>query len=468
VTSDLAVARTPIEDLLVVTIPVHEDNRGWFKENWQRAKMRALGLPDFEPVQQNVSFNAERGVARGLHAEPWDKLVSVASGRVFGAWVDLREGPGYGATYACEMGPDVAVFVPRGVANGYQTLAPGTCYSYLVNDHWSAESIQHYSYVNLADPALGVSWPLPLETSEISDADRSHPMLDAVSPVRRPTPVVVGGDGQVGRALRELLPQARFLSRSDLDLGNLPVRADVDWAQHSTLVNAAAFTDVDGAELAEGRAAAWRTNVEGTRELVDIARRHRLTLVHISSDYVFDGTQAVHREDEALSPLGVYGQTKAAADAVVSTYERSFVLRTSWVVGDGKNFVRTMARLARQGVSPEVVDDQYGRPTFTEDIARAARHLVDSRAPYGTYNVSSSGDPTTWAELAAEVFELCGRDRADVVPVSSEKYGSGRSMAPRPQHSTLDLGKIVETGYEPTPWRDGLKRYLDRAPADDQ
>ena len=124
--------------------------------------------------------------------------------------------------------------------------------------------------------------------------------------------LLTGGDGQVGRALRELLPQARFLSRSDLDLGNLPVRADVDWAQHSTLVNAAAFTDVDGAELAEGRAAAWRTNVEGTRELVDIARRHRLTLVHISSDYVFDGTQAVHREDEALSPLGVYGQTNVS------------------------------------------------------------------------------------------------------------------------------------------------------------
>jgi len=93
---DLQLSSTPIPGLLVIDLPLHGDNRGWFKENWQREKMMALGLPDFRPVQNNVSFNATVGVTRGLHAEPWDKLVSVTTGAVFGAWVDLREGETFG------------------------------------------------------------------------------------------------------------------------------------------------------------------------------------------------------------------------------------------------------------------------------------------------------------------------------------------------------------------------------------
>ncbi len=124
--TELSVEHTPIPGLLVLRLPVHGDDRGWFKENWQREKMTALGLPDFGPVQNNVSYNAARGTTRGIHAEPWDKYVSVVAGRVFGAWVDLREGASFGATHTVEIGPDVAVFVPRGVGNSYQALADGT------------------------------------------------------------------------------------------------------------------------------------------------------------------------------------------------------------------------------------------------------------------------------------------------------------------------------------------------------
>ena len=125
----LAIEKTPIPGFLRIDLTVHGDNRGWFKENWQREKMLALGLPDFGPVQNNISFNNEIGVTRGIHAEPWDKFVSVATGRVFGAWVDLREGPSFGAVYTCEIDPSVAVFVPRGVGNSYQTLEPNTAYT---------------------------------------------------------------------------------------------------------------------------------------------------------------------------------------------------------------------------------------------------------------------------------------------------------------------------------------------------
>jgi dTDP-4-dehydrorhamnose 3,5-epimerase len=104
-------------------------------------------------------------------------------------------------------------------------------------------------------------------------------------------------------------------------------------------------------------------------------------LVHISSDYVFDGSEVVHIETEPFSPLGVYGQTKAAADAVVESLPAHYILRTSWVIGDGHNFVRTMASLADRGINPEVVDDQFGRLTFTAEISRAIVHLLQVEAP---------------------------------------------------------------------------------------
>ena len=134
---ELAIKQTPIPGLLVISLDIRGDNRGWFKENWQRQKMVDLGLPDFAPVQNNMSFNSRVGATRGIHAEPWDKLVSLATGRIFGAWVDLRRGRGFGRCFTTEMGPETAVFVPRGVGNAFQTLAEQTAYSYLVNDHWS-------------------------------------------------------------------------------------------------------------------------------------------------------------------------------------------------------------------------------------------------------------------------------------------------------------------------------------------
>ena len=167
-----------IPGFFIVKLPVHGDNRGWFKENYQKEKMEALGLPVFEAIQNNFSYNEERGSTRGLHAEPWEKFVSVANGSVFGAWVDLREGPSFGKTLTLEINPGVAVFVPRGVANGYQTLEPNVTYTYLVNAHWSPDA--KYSFVNLFDPELGIAWPIPQDQSIISDKDAHHPLLKDV------------------------------------------------------------------------------------------------------------------------------------------------------------------------------------------------------------------------------------------------------------------------------------------------
>ena len=233
---DLSVAETGIGGLKVVDLAVHGDSRGWFKENWQRAKMTALGIPDLKVVQNNVSYNDSRGVTRGIHAEPWDKFISVARGSVFGA-----------------------------------------------------------------------------------------------------------------------------------------------------------YTAVDRAETPEGRAIAWKANATGPALLARTCAEHGITLVHVSSDYVFDGTAEVHTEDEPFSPLSAYGQTKAAGDIAVAGCPRHYIMRSSWVIGEGHNFVKAMKGLSDRVADPEdklaqvtVVDDQLRRLTFTRDMAAAIFHVLGTHAPTGT------------------------------------------------------------------------------------
>jgi dTDP-4-dehydrorhamnose 3,5-epimerase len=177
----LAVQSTVIPGMYTIDLVLHGDNRGWFKENYQKEKLEALGLPAFEIVQNNFSFNAERGVTRGLHAEPWEKFISLANGRAFGAWVDLRRGDSFGKVFTAEITPETAFFVPRGVANAYQTLEENITYTYLVNAHWSPDA--KYAAVNLFDPELGIAWPIGRDQAIVSDKDQSTPLLKDVTPM---------------------------------------------------------------------------------------------------------------------------------------------------------------------------------------------------------------------------------------------------------------------------------------------
>ena len=451
----MRITETAIPGLLIIDLDVHSDNRGWFKENWQREKFTGLApeLASFQPVQNNISYN-HAGATRGLHAEPWDKLVSVAQGRIFGAWCDLREGSeSFGEVVTHEVGPETAVFVPRGVANGFQALEE-TSYCYLVNEHWSAEA--RYAAVNLSI----VDWPL--EPTEISDKDKQHPDLAEVSPMPARRILVTGANGQLGRALKRLLADAEFCSHADFDITNPPER---NWKQYSAIINCAAYNDVNGAE--NDRAAAWAVNAEGPAKLARIAAENQITLVHVSSDYIFDGANEVHSEEELPSPLSVYGASKAAGDTAAQTAPQHYVIRTSWVFGDGENFMSTMRRLAAKGVEPKVIHDQRGRPTFAEDLAKGIVHLLNSDADYGVYNLSNSGDTVGRDEIAMAVFIGLGHDPAEVTPVSTEQYREiAGPEAPRPKESTLALDKIEATGFKPQNWRAALALYLALYPED--
>ena len=267
---DLKVAETGIEGLKVVDLAVHGDSRGWFKENWQRAKMTALGIPDLRVVQNNVSYNDSRGVTRGIHAEPWDKFISVARGSVFGAWVDLREGSEtFGKVYTCTLDPSRAIYVPRGVGNSFQALEDGTAYTYLVDAHWSLELKKTYTFVNLADPELAIEWPIPLDQATVSEAYLNHPMLKDVVPMAPKRTLVTGCNGQLGRAVRALAEERGvakdfdFCDIDTFDMSDPAAYAQYDWSLYGTVINCGAYTAVDRAETPEGRATAWKANATG-------------------------------------------------------------------------------------------------------------------------------------------------------------------------------------------------------------
>lgn len=175
---------TNIPGLLVFDITFPSDDRGYFQEKFHKAKLVKAGLPiNFQIVQNNVSYNKDRGVVRGFHAEPWDKYISVVTGKVFVAYIDLRKGPSFGKIYTDELDNNKAVFLPRGVANAFQTLADDTLYVYSTNDHWRADNYDEYTFVNLADPTVEVSWPIALDQAIMSDRDHNHPMLADVKPM---------------------------------------------------------------------------------------------------------------------------------------------------------------------------------------------------------------------------------------------------------------------------------------------
>lgn len=272
--------------------------------------------------------------------------------------------------------------------------------------------------------------------------------------------LILGADGQLGKALQLKYPEANIASSAQLDITDQTAVEAYDWSAVDVVFNCAAYTDVDSAETTEGRIAAWEVNAVAVGNLGRVATKHNLTLVHFSSDYVFDGTINPHTEDEVLSPLSFYGTCKAAGELLIRDLEKYYLLRTSWVIGEGKNFVRTMLELGAKGIDPTVVSDQIGRLTFTSQLVAAIDHLLQIKASYGIYNVTNDGEPASWAEIARLTFAAADM-KNNLIDTTTESYFATKPhIAPRPANSTYDLSKIKATGLVLTDWREELERYV--------
>jgi dTDP-4-dehydrorhamnose reductase len=275
--------------------------------------------------------------------------------------------------------------------------------------------------------------------------------------------LVTGAGGMLGRDLISVLaaapgaePTAR--TRADLDITDAAA-ADAAVRGHDVVVNAAAWTDVDGAEADE--AAATRVNGDGVRRLAESCARHGVPLLHVSTDYVFPGDAAEpYAEDAPTSPVNAYGRSKLAGERAVLELlpERGYVVRTAWLYGaHGRNFVSTMLTLAEQRDTLDVVDDQLGQPTWSRSLAVRLVALGEAalagRAPAGVYHGTASGR-TTWCGLARAAFALNGLDPERVRPTTSEQFVR---PARRPSYSVLGHDRWAAAGLGAMPdWRDDL------------
>jgi dTDP-4-dehydrorhamnose reductase len=279
--------------------------------------------------------------------------------------------------------------------------------------------------------------------------------------------LVTGGSGQVGGALAALdWPEGIEIDapgRAELDLSSDDSIAAWFAARHyDAVVNCAAYTAVDQAEDQVG--AAFLANAQGPAWIAHAARAQGAALLHVSTDYVFDGTfGGYYDEAQPTAPLGVYGASKRAGElAVLSGNPRTLVLRTAWVVSPGgKNFVRTMLRVAAGNDSVRVVDDQRGCPTAAADIALALRTIVlrmlgDPAAPTGIYHFVNGGE-ASWCGFAAEIFRLsaaAGGPTATAVPITSGEFPT---KVERPKNSRLACDKIArDYGIAPRLWQDAV------------
>lgn len=268
--------------------------------------------------------------------------------------------------------------------------------------------------------------------------------------------LIVGAQGMLGQALRAAFSDYDVTAwdRAELDITNeAAVREKIPVLKPEVIINAAAYTNVDGAET--DRAAAFLVNTDGVKNLANVAKEIGAKVVHYSTDYVFSGDrQAGYKEDDVPGPaLNVYGESKLAGEQALKKSSCTYYLiRTAWLYGaGGKNFVDTMLKLGREKKEVSVVNDQHGSPTYTQDLARYTKELLEKNFPSGVYHGINAG-VTTWFEFAQEIFAAAGL-AVTVTPVSSAKF---TRPAKRPVWGVL----LNTKGPAMRPWQEALHDYL--------
>ena len=280
---------------------------------------------------------------------------------------------------------------------------------------------------------------------------------------------IIGANGQLGTDLQRALSADRVtpLTHADLDVGDADrARAVLSGLRPDVLINTSAFHKVDVCEDEPGQS--FAVNATGAYHLARLARELDFTLVHFSSDYVFDGrVQSPYAEDALPNPINVYGASKLAGEGLVRNFcPRHFVIRTTGLFGvagasgKGGNFIETMVRLGKSGNPVRVVNDQIMAPTATADLTAAVKELLAAEergtAPYDLYHVTGAGQ-CSWYEFARAIFELSGM-AVDLSPITTAESGA---KARRPPYSVLGHGRWIRAGLrELRPWRAALADYL--------
>ncbi len=274
--------------------------------------------------------------------------------------------------------------------------------------------------------------------------------------------LITGANGMLAKEVKNEFKNYELICTDvdELDITDLEaVQAFVKKVKPDLIINCAAYTAVDKAE--DEKELAEKVNSIGPKNLAITSKENDITLVHISTDYVFGGNKPLneeYKEDDEKAPNTVYGITKLEGESEIQkNCNKYYIFRTAWLFGDGKNFIRTMIKLGTEKEEVNVVSDQHGSPTYTVDLAKVIFEAVTKQIPYGIYNVTNEGY-TTWYEFTKKIFEL-KNITCKVNSVTSEEFAS---KAKRPKNSKLSKEKILAQGISLPSYEDALKRYLEK------
>lgn len=271
--------------------------------------------------------------------------------------------------------------------------------------------------------------------------------------------LITGASGMLGHDLQRTLKNHELIlcNSKNLDITNKNLVSEtINEMKPDILINSAAYTNVDDCET--NYEEAYKVNALGPKNLANVCKDLKIPLVHISTDYVFDGKKTEPlKENDNLGPQTAYGKTKLEGEQFIQKIlDEYFIIRTAWLYGcDGNNFVKTMLNLSKSHNEITVVNDQIGSPTFTYDLAKGISEIIKTDK-YGVYHLTNSGS-CSWYEFSKEIFRLANKN-VKVIPVTTEEFPR---PAPRPKYSVLNNDKWIKQGFKPLrDYKEALKEYL--------
>lgn len=472
----MKIEKTELENCYLLTPNVFGDERGSFCVPFNVTEMEQLGFQKNYQVNRSVS---QKGVLRGMHfqdvPDTQAKIVSVVKGAVIDVVVDMRkDSPSYGKyTYALLTEENhQMLYVPRGFAHGFLCIKDNTIFEYFVDNIYSPKKDGGILW---NDPDIGIPWEqwckeYGIDFNEIllKEADTKRPCLKDchINFYSKYRYLVTGVTGQLGYdVVRELNSRGIYdvlaLGSSEMNITNKErVENIIRSYQPEVIIHCGAYTNVKHAETEEGKQLAYAINVLGTKNMVRAAEDVNAKLIYVSTDYVFDGKKGIPYEvQDKENPINVYGQTKFLGEEFVRNYSKGFIVRTSWVFGSHSktpNFVQNILEQAKVKDRLTVVNDQFGSPTYTVDLAK---FLVDLSATeyYGLHQAHNEGY-CSWYDFALQALKEAGLS-TPIDPITTDMFPS--SVA-RPMDSRMSTDSLSNQGFELLPrWEDLVKRYFE-------
>lgn len=454
--------KTDIPGVLVIEPNIFGDNRGWFMETFSKRELSDEGF-DVEFIQDNHSYSLTPGVLRGLHFQngpkSQNKLVRCTRGSILDVAVDLRKNSEtFRKWISIELSAEnkKQLFIPKGFGHGFLTLTSDVEVQYKVDEYYSASDDRSIRY---DDPQIGIDWGI--DDPVLSQKDLNAPLLKDSDCNFGQKVLVTGVKGQLGydivNRLNTLGVDCKGVDIEDFDLTDAKMTLDycIKYSP-DVIIHCAAYTAVDKAEDEQEKC--YAVNVKGTENIARAAKSLNAKIVYISTDYIFNGQgENPFETEDTPSPVNYYGQTKYEGEKKVREItDKYFILRTAWVFGkNGNNFVKTMLRLGRENGAVKVINDQFGSPTYTKDLANLICDMIFTNK-FGTYHATNEGF-CSWYDFACEVFKAAGMN-VSVTPIPTSDYPT---KAKRPGNSRLSKAKLIQEGFKILPeWQNAVQRYI--------